>query len=121
MTYPPSNQEFLKKETFSCTKCGQCCRPLVLLSEEDITKIEELGITNFYEVDPLSEGPAKVLKQVKGICMFLKRQGDDFVCGIYHNRPTICKEYPFFSDVKLKDCRPKGWERWHKIEEIVQK
>ena len=43
MTYPPSNKPFLDPATFKCTKCGQCCRPIVKVSEKDIQRIEEAG------------------------------------------------------------------------------
>jgi Fe-S-cluster containining protein len=122
MTFPPSNQEFLNKDTFKCVKCGECCRPVVKVNEEEIQRIEETGKKreDFIVLDPVTEDPSiKTLKQVNGVCMFLKREGDKFVCSIYNNRPNTCRKYPFTDEGKLKDCRPVGWERWVPIGKIL--
>ena len=86
MTFPPSNKEFLNSRTFECIKCGECCRPLVLLSEEDIKRIETFGIkeTEFIDVDPLGKKTHKVLQQKNHVCMFLKKEGEEFICSIHN-------------------------------------
>lgn len=122
MTFPPSNQEFLNSETFQCVKCGECCRPVVKVKEEEIQRIETTGIPRdqFIVPDPVTEDPSiHTLKQVNGVCMFLKREGDAFVCSIYDERPDTCKKYPFIEKNKLQDCRPKGWERWVPIGKLL--
>ncbi len=102
---------------FKCTKCGECCRPIVKLSKEDISKIEEIGKRDFYVYDEKIK--SKVLKQVNYRCLFLKKEGEEYVCSIYENRPLVCRRYPFITGKeKLEDCYPRGWERWKKIEEL---
>jgi|APSaa5957512535_1039671.scaffolds.fasta_scaffold335231_2 Fe-S-cluster containining protein len=108
------------KDNFECTKCGECCRPIVLLSEEDIKRIEALGLTDFIDIDPLNEVTTKILKQKNHVCMFLERVGDEFKCKIYNSRPEICRQYPFNGGIKkIDDCRPKNWEKWMKLNEIM--
>ena len=116
MTFPSSNQEFLSEDTFNCVKCGECCRHVVKVSEQDVERIKELGISNFTEFD--KEINSMVLKQKNNVCMFLKKENDKFICSIYNHRPQVCRKYPFIRKEKLKDCRPKGWERWIPIERV---
>jgi Fe-S-cluster containining protein len=123
MTYPPTNDKFLNKDNFNCTKCGQCCRPIVLVNKEEILKIEELGLKQkeFVDVDPLNEDEKNnALKQVNGVCMFLKRKDEEYYCSIYNHRPSICRKYPFFENEKLKDCRPPRWNLWMDLKDLVK-
>jgi Fe-S-cluster containining protein len=111
MTYPPSDKEFLDPKTFKCTKCGECCRPIVKVTEKDIKRIEQTKIKReeFLAFDPLEENPNKkdTLKQNNNVCMFLKRKGEEYFCSIYEHRPDFCRMYPFYKEnMKLKDCRP---------------
>ena len=118
MTYPPSNKYFLEKKDFACTKCGQCCRPVVKVSDQEIQRIENRGLNDFFEWDEKIQN--NVLKQKNGVCQFLKKEGEFFVCSIYDERPETCRSYPFIEGVtKIKDCRPRNWERWMKIENVV--
>lgn len=111
----------ITKDNFECTKCGECCRPLVMVNEEDIARIEQAGHKDFVDIDHLEEKPVKVLKQKLGVCMFLKKQGEDFVCSIYHHRPEICRKYPFVEpNIKLKDCYPEGYQRWMPLKEVME-
>jgi len=110
----------LNPKTFKCTKCGECCRPIVKISDNEIKRIESLGLKreNFTEDD--GKLNSKVLKQKNGVCMFLKRSGDEFICSIYDHRPRICQKYPFIKgNEKLEDCRPTGWERWTEIKKLL--
>ena len=107
----------LTAKTFKCTKCGECCRPIVKLSKEDITSIEEIGKKEFFVYDENIK--SNVLKQVNYRCMFLKKEGDEYLCSIYNNRPEVCRKYPFITgEEKLENCYPRGWKRWRKIEEL---
>lgn len=110
----------LNPKTFSCSRCGQCCRPIVVLSEEDIARIEKSGIqrNDFVGEDPINKQSGfKVLKQKKNVCMFLKKEGEEYVCSIYNQRPGVCRKYPFMEkNQKLEDCKPRNWKRWMKIE-----
>ncbi len=104
------------KDTFSCTKCGECCRPIVKVSKEEVSRIKEAGVKDFIVYDEKIE--SYVLKQVNNRCMFLKKEGEEYVCSIYDYRPSVCRQYPFIGRSTVEDCRPKGWERWEKIEEL---
>lgn len=119
MTFPESEKEFFVKDDFKCVKCGQCCRPIVKISNEEIEKIESSGKSDFFEWDENIQSNA--LKREKGVCKFLKRDDDFFVCSIYDVRPATCRAYPFVDGrIKVVDCRPKNWERWMKIEDVVE-
>lgn len=103
------NKKPLNQKTFKCTFCGECCRPLVKVSEKDILKIEELGIdgNDFLDYDPLDKKAKSVLKQKNNVCFFLKRRGEKYYCGIYDHRPDNCRRYPFYKkEVKIYGCKP---------------
>ncbi|MFH1276646.1 MAG: YkgJ family cysteine cluster protein [Candidatus Woesearchaeota archaeon] len=141
MTYPSSNQKYLDPKTFKCTSCGQCCRPIVLITEEEIKTIESIGMKrkSFIDIDPLNEsGTINALKQVNGVCMFLKKdntnyddnqnnqnnktkENNKFICSIYNYRPSICRKYPFFDEEKMTDCHPKRWKYWMDINQLVKR
>lgn len=101
--------DFITPETFECTKCGECCKPITKVSEEDIAQIEKLGFNreDFLDKDPFGN-PGFVLKRKDGYCMFLKDNKDGtFNCTIWGNHPQVCKDYPFFEGVtKVKSCLP---------------
>ncbi|MBI2665687.1 YkgJ family cysteine cluster protein, partial [Candidatus Woesearchaeota archaeon] len=124
ITYPPTSEEFLTKKNFACTKCGQCCRPIVKVSEKDILRIEKTGRSrdDFLAFDPTLDGPITkntikdTLQQMNGVCMFLSRKGQEYLCTIYEHRPDVCRKYPFFTGKeKLTDCRPPRWKYWMEL------
>jgi|APSaa5957512622_1039677.scaffolds.fasta_scaffold190477_2 Fe-S-cluster containining protein len=103
---------------FKCTKCGECCRMVVKLSKEDIQRINKIYQKDFTRYD--KEIKSNVLKHNNGKCVFLKKQGDEYVCSIYEHRPEVCKQYPFIDKQKIEDCRPPRWEYWPKINSLFQ-
>ncbi len=117
---------FINPKTFECTKCGECCRPIVKVCKEEISQIEKAGIKKEEFTDFDKDINSYVLKQNKGVCMFLKRDVNEkgdlvFVCSIYDKRPDVCRKYPFFTGKeKLIDCRPGGYERWIDIDKVVK-
>jgi Fe-S-cluster containining protein len=121
MTFPPSQQEVLTKETFRCVKCGECCRPVVKLTKEDITQIEEAGHkkADFVVVDPNNNITQDTLKRVKGVCIFLKKDGEEFVCSLYEHRPDVCRKYPFVGREEFEDCRPKNHVYWMPLKDLI--
>ncbi len=75
--------------------CANCCRDTdMILSREDITRIQALGfsLNDFCILD--SDGFYK-LKNVNGCCYFLENNK----CKIYSNRPQGCKFYPIIFDM----------------------
>ena len=70
-------------------KCIQCCRGTqMLLSHEDIMRIESLGFsTEFFVTE---SGGWLQLKNDSGQCVFHNGVG----CSIYEKRPEGCKLYP---------------------------
>jgi Fe-S-cluster containining protein len=85
--------------------CIQCCLDtMMILSSDDIKKIENLGFKkDFFVVQ--KEGWL-MLKNHNGRCVF----HDGIKCTIYENRPIGCKFYPVIFDkdescaVFDKDC-----------------
>ena len=125
MTFPPSSQEFLDPATFRCIQCGQCCRPIVKVREEEISRIEKAGINrdDFLDFDPNQKNSTKktILKRKNGVCMFLYRKGEMYYCRVYGHRPDTCRRYPFISgQEKLKDCRPPRWQYGMELKELVE-
>ncbi len=88
----------LKRRKFKCLRCGQCCRLRVLLSKEDIKRLEKAGKKSFIE--------DKVwLKRKNGYCIFLEIKDGKAKCGVYKSRPKICQNWPirkFAVDVRCK-------------------
>ena len=66
-----------KKGGFSCLKCGKCCTLKVEPPEEDIKRIESLGLSRRDFMD------GKEIKRVNGACIFLKKGKDGFTCVRY--------------------------------------
>jgi len=103
-------------ENFKCTKCGECCRMIVKLSANDITQIESIGKTNFTQYDEKIK--SNVLKHHNNKCIFLQKNGSEFVCSIYKHRPKVCVQYPFIGRKKVEDCHPPRYQYWPKIEDL---
>ena len=85
-----------------CIQEGKCCYDTeMLLSEEDIKRIEKLGYARneFLEID--NNGFAK-LKNRGGHCVFLNPETN--LCKIYSERPLGCRLYPVIYDLNKKKC-----------------
>ena len=63
----------------------------MMLTIEDVKRIEELGYHDFY----YEKDGYLFLKNEQGKCVFLDDKG---LCKIYENRPEGCKFYPFIYD-----------------------
>lgn len=124
--------KFLSPITFSCSHCGECCRPVVKVSEKDIKNIEKLGWEReaFLDFDPVkrvvsnARNKKDTLKRVNGVCVFLKYDGKEkrYTCSIYDQRPEICRKFPFFEGKEnLKDCKPQNWKYWMPLKELMGK
>ena len=60
----------LRKEKFDCTRCGECCKLLVRLDDEDVVRLEAAGKKDFYE----QRNGRKYLKRAfDGYCIFYNR------------------------------------------------
>lgn len=82
---------------WSCEECGACCKDSpdrkrrILLTEKDITFIEQEEKNSFYE--EIDEFHFKgEMKTEKGECIFLKGNK----CEIYNSRALLCRTYPFW-------------------------
>ena len=79
-----------------CSHCGVCCTETeMLLSQEDIKRIEKKGFHKKYFLKIDKEGYAQ-LKNRNGYCVFYnleKRQ-----CSIYFDKPSGCSVYPVILD-----------------------
>lgn len=82
-----------------CKKCADCCKnyPFVELSKNEINSLEQVAELNFYvftnkkgkEVDEYF-----LQFQENGDCFFLNENNGSYSCGVYEERPGICKNYP---------------------------
>jgi Fe-S-cluster containining protein len=81
-----------------CSHCGVCCHETaMLLSEEDISRLEKAGYSpnRFFKFD--RQGYAK-LRNTQGYCYFYdakKRR-----CRAYRLRPHGCRLYPVISEAE---------------------
>ena len=95
----------INKSTFKCKKCGKCCKPVVIMSKEDIETIKKAGHKDFLELDPIHPENGYIsMKRENDYCMFLDKTTKQ--CKIYDVRPEICRIYPFMEKDELKDCVP---------------
>lgn len=97
-----------KKNNFICQRCGECCKPLVYLSVDDIAAITELGYKDeVFITEDHFDTKKKVVRQINNRCYFLKEYPNGTKkCRIYASRPEICRKYPFLTNKELKDCKP---------------
>ncbi|MGB0717175.1 MAG: YkgJ family cysteine cluster protein [Phycisphaerae bacterium] len=98
---------------FECTQCGNCCSGdpgYVWLTKEEIRRIAAfLGRDD--EWLPKSQLRRvgfrySLTEKSDGDCIFLKREGNKAMCGIYPVRPNQCRTWPFWTEV-LRD--PDTW------------
>jgi len=96
-----------------CDHCGECCKDTeMMLSEEDVKRIERLGLKRnefSYEKDGFL-----FLKNKDGFCVFYNKEQKR--CNIYPYRPLGCRFYPIIFD--LEDQRvivDKLCHLWHTV------
>lgn len=86
--------------TFSCLRCGRCCKFEVVISESELKIIEEKYPEKINEVErirkynQISRGLYSLLFSTEKCseCIFLKNN----LCTIHNYKPALCKLYPFF-------------------------
>ena len=94
-----------------CLRCGVCCMETeMLLSREDIEKLEREGYRREFFVLFYKEGYAK-LRNMQSHCVFYEVKSCR--CKVYAARPLGCRLYPvIYVEAKEivvdKICRAKG-------------
>ena len=79
-----------------CLRCGACCKETeMLLSTEDIERLERKGYSKKFFVQFDSEGYAK-LRNLQGHCVFYHAEKQR--CQVYRERPLGCRLYPVIYD-----------------------
>jgi len=81
---------------WTCIRCGECCKKFLVdlaPGEAVYYRIKYGPVVLFYR------GKYYLLKKVDGSCIFLKENGIA-TCTIYHDRPRVCRIYPFYVRVK---------------------
>jgi Fe-S-cluster containining protein len=79
-----------------CLRCGECCKETeMLLSNEDIERLERKGYNRDYFVRFDKEGYA-VLRNQSGVCVFFDTEKQ--VCRERKSRPLGCRIYPVMLD-----------------------
>ncbi len=74
-------------------RCHACClNTEMMLTNDDVERIELLGFRDFYEV----RDGFLIMKNINGRCFFLCEDGR---CRIYRDRPEGCRTYPFVFDM----------------------
>lgn len=72
------------KDYFKCCRCGNCCRlRFISVTDDEIDRLKKIGHKEFFEKNNI--------KRINGRCYFQK----DGSCGIYKDRPKVCREFPF--------------------------
>ena len=79
-----------------CSHCGICCTETeMLLSNEDIKRLEKKGFHKKYFLKIDKEGYAQ-LKNRNGYCVFYDLERHR--CSVYADKPTGCGVYPVILD-----------------------
>jgi uncharacterized protein len=79
-----------------CLRCGFCCRKTeMLLSTEDIERLEEKGYRQDFFV-LIDEGGYTKLRNQQDHCVFFNIK--DQCCTVYPSRPLGCRLYPVVYD-----------------------
>ena len=83
---------------------------MIKVDQEDISKIEKLGHSDFTMKNPMKRDNDDYLKMNREDCIFLGWKGDKSFCKIYENRPKVCDEYPFKGEKTLdvENCYPEN-------------
>lgn len=105
---------------FECTMCGNCCTGspgFVLVTDEECDAIAaSIGVAH----DKFREQYTNVMDLGRSLneyetefgfdCVFLDREKipGKAVCGIYENRPTQCRTWPFW---KSNVGSPRAWSK----------
>jgi Fe-S-cluster containining protein len=82
-----------------CKKCAECCKnyPFIDLSEKEINSLEKLtSLPSEVFTNPKGKEVEEYFLQFQdnGYCIFLIENKGCFSCGVYKERPGICKNYP---------------------------
>ena len=102
----------LKKYSFSCIRCGDCCRErniwvssklamqlanqLELISEEADHQVFRRCSGERTELGTVLSPQARCIRLTDDICPFLEQiDGETTFCSIYSTRPSICRCFPF--------------------------
>jgi Fe-S-cluster containining protein len=80
-------------KTMECEKCGKCCtNKTICLNDQDIEKISKRYSLPFFKIRTTG---VKIMHwkqhQNEYLCVFLNPITKQ--CGIYEDRPQVCKEY----------------------------
>jgi uncharacterized protein len=75
-----------------CTDCGFCCffpdPRYVMVFESDLERLGARAAELTFEV-----GGRVFLRSVDGHCVALRQDGERFLCSIYEQRPSLCREF----------------------------
>ena len=95
----------LARKEFKCTRCGNCCKMIVRINQQDTERIEKAGYKDFLANN------RKNLKRINGCCKFLMLKDGIFSCQIQDIKPEICKRFPIGKglfgkkiDIRCKTC-----------------
>lgn len=72
-----------------CTTCGQCCASLLPLTKDEITRLKDLAGTKTPHDIPVQADAATI----DLTCPFLNSGKTENRCGIYNDRPTVCRNF----------------------------
>ena len=79
--------------SWSCNLCGKCCREyrVVLKPEEWLRLVDIYGP----DVAEVGHGKFYLRRRPDGSCIFLRKVGDKWLCGLQDMKPKACKLWPF--------------------------
>lgn len=97
-------RDIMARMAFDCRKCGACCCEFdVLLDPVDSDRFEAesalVQLTVLYQ-GRFHPAPRFMRRDERGRCVALSGEPGDCACGIYEQRPELCRAFEAGSD----DC-----------------
>jgi uncharacterized protein len=79
----------------SCNQCGQCCSNIYLVyNKKTIDSLEFFEFVKKKDPDYRSFEPMDLTGDEEGLLFRCQHLQPDKTCGIYEQRPELCRQYP---------------------------
>src|SRR5215212_7455679 len=92
----------------TCKQCGVCCERILLVEPDPVTGVEvDASTSSTPEIVEIRRHLVVAYHRPDGIpvwrCTHLRWYGGKAACGIYHDRPQICRDFPLNNEGELPE------------------
>ena len=90
----------------ACKQCGVCCERILLVEPDPATGMEvDASTSSTPEIEEIRQHLVVAYHRPDGIpvwrCTHLRWYDGKASCGIYHDRPRICRDFPLNNEGEL--------------------